>query len=93
MVYAGRRGVRSYSLPVVGAPARLGPPRGRLVVPARGKGRAVEVIRLTLYGLSGKEQASYDLKLGGRLDVEHRPVFTVTRIVLEPIETQEAMDV
>lgn len=51
------------------------------------------VIRLTLYGISGRVQATYDLKPGETLNVEHRPVFTVTRIVLEPVETQEALDV
>lgn len=53
----------------------------------------LSVIRLTLYGITGKVQATYDLKPGDRLDIEHRPVFTVTRIVLEPVETQEKLDV
>ena len=51
------------------------------------------MIRLTLYGLSGKVQATYDLKPGEKLDVEHRPVFTVTRIAVEPVDVQEELSV
>lgn len=51
------------------------------------------MIRLTLYGLSGKVKATYDLKPGDKVDVEHRPVFTVTRIVLEPVDVQETLGV
>lgn len=50
------------------------------------------VIRLTLYGISGRAQATYDLKPGEQLDVEHRPVFTVTRIVAEPVHEQLDME-
>lgn len=46
------------------------------------------MIRLTLIDIAGKPAAAYDLKPGERLDVEHRPVFTVTRIVVEPVAEQ-----
>jgi hypothetical protein len=47
------------------------------------------VIRITLYGITGQVAATYDLKPGEKLDVEHRPVFTVTRIAAEAVDVQE----
>lgn len=51
------------------------------------------MIRITLYGISGKPQATFDIKPGESLDIEHRPVFTVTRIVVENIDVQETLSV
>ena len=48
----------------------------------------LSVIRLTLIDIVGRPAATYDLKPGEQLDVELRPVFTVTRIVVESIEEQ-----
>ena len=50
-------------------------------------------MRLVLYGLSGKVQAAYDFKAGETFDIDHRPVFTVTRIALELVDVQEKLDV
>ena len=58
------------------------------------------MIRLTLYGLSGKEKAVYEfepdyLATDGvkPLVIDPRPMFTVTRIVLEPVDVQEKLGV
>lgn len=51
------------------------------------------VIRLTLYGITGQPEATFDVKPGEEFDVKYRPVFTVTRIVVEQVETQEQLDV
>jgi hypothetical protein len=51
------------------------------------------VIRVTLYGLGGEPQATFDLEPGEKLDVQQRPVFTVTRVTIEPVAIQEAFSV
>ncbi len=51
------------------------------------------MIRITLYGLTDKPQATFDLKPGEKLDVEHRPVFTFTRITVESVDVQEELDI
>jgi hypothetical protein len=51
------------------------------------------VIRVTLYGLGGEPQATFDLETGEKLDVQQRPVFTVTRVTIEPVAVQQAFSV
>ena len=51
------------------------------------------MIRVTLYGLTGKEKLVLDLEADEKRVLEVRPVFTVTRIDIAPVEVQETLGV
>jgi hypothetical protein len=46
------------------------------------------VIRITLYGIDGREKCSYVLKPDDPLVIKPRPLFTVERIVVEAATEQ-----
>lgn len=44
------------------------------------------MIRIKLYGISGREQGSYELREDdGPLVIQPKPLFTLERIVVEPV--------
>lgn len=44
------------------------------------------VIRIKLYGIDGREKASYELREDEHLVIQPKPLFTLERIVVNPPE-------